>query len=125
MRKRIAKYAALYAAAIPLPRPGSGDCFYCQMKTQDGKTLGDASSTDHLTSHMEEGYVVPSLAYNAMMEAGAGPAWFWSVFQTEQKTGEQKTMEAIGGTGFLGKEAPKNLAKWVRKYVQRRLGLVR
>lgn len=72
-RKAIRKYADLCAAAVPLPMPSSGDCFYCVMKTEDGKSLGDAVNSDHLQAHIEDGYIVPSLVWAALTEAGYDP----------------------------------------------------
>ena len=80
LRKSILKFAKLCASKLPLPAPSGGDCWYCCMVTNKAadlhagdkaETLGDAfKSTDHLTLHMQEGYVVPSLVYHAMKEAG-------------------------------------------------------
>lgn len=70
-RKRVNKFAKLCADSLPLSEPGAGDCFYCHMITDEGKALGDSfSDTSHLESHMDEGYVVPSLVFHAMKEKG-------------------------------------------------------
>lgn len=51
--------------------PGPGDCWFCCMVTENGTTLGDASGNhDHLREHLTEGYVVPSLVFHALQEAG-------------------------------------------------------
>lgn len=113
LRKRILKYAKLYAA-LPLERPGNGDCLFCNagMRTAEGKTLGDATGDKtHLESHIEEGYVVPSLAYNAMKEAGAGQALYWGVFPED------------GKASFITESAKKQLPRWVAKYMYHRFGL--
>ena len=74
LRKAIRAYADLCAAAVPLPTPGPGDCFYCVMRTTDDKSLGDAiGDVDHLQSHLDEGYVVPALVWSALTEAGYDP----------------------------------------------------
>ena len=74
LRKAIRKYADLCAAAVPLPKPGHGDCWYCLMRTEDGKSLGDAvKDVEHLQSHIDEDYVVPSLVWSALVEAGYDP----------------------------------------------------
>lgn len=78
LRKQINNFAAFCAEKVPLPLPGPGDCFYCQMVVSDGpnkgQTLGDAhKNTDHLRRHMEEGYCVPSLVLRALQERGYGP----------------------------------------------------
>jgi hypothetical protein len=74
LKAKIKKYAQLCADSVPLAKPGPGDCWYCRMQTETGATLGDTThNNDHLTSHMDEAYVVPSLVYNAMIEAGYKP----------------------------------------------------
>jgi len=75
LKRKISKYAKLCndTLAAGMPQPGSGDCWYCLMRTEEGATLGDAhEDTGHLLSHMEEGYVVPSLLANAIVERGYG-----------------------------------------------------
>ena len=55
--------------------PSGGDCWYCCMRTEDGRSLGEASNnTDHLESHLEESYYVPSLLYNAVEKTGRASA---------------------------------------------------
>jgi hypothetical protein len=81
-KAKVKKYADLCVSQMPLPKPGPGDCWFCLMKTQDGKTLGDATKDrEHLLSHVDQGYVVPSLVANALKEAGAGQAYYWTAFQ--------------------------------------------
>jgi hypothetical protein len=69
LKRKINAYAkgfitALYAGEVE--KPGAGDCLYCQMHTDDGQSLGDATKDkEHLLSHIEEKYYVPSLLYNA------------------------------------------------------------
>lgn len=54
-----------------IPTPNNGDCWYCLMKTDENKTLGDSfGNNDHLLSHIEEGYLHGSILVNAMREAG-------------------------------------------------------
>lgn len=70
LRRKISKFVSLITKDnIPLPAPG--DCFYCSLRTDDGTSLGDAfKDTDHLHSHLEEGYLTGSLLLSAMKEAG-------------------------------------------------------
>ncbi len=71
LKARVKKYAQLCAEAIPLDKPGAGDCWYCSMSTTDNQSLGDAfKDTDHIDSHIKEGYIVPSLVYRALKEFG-------------------------------------------------------
>jgi hypothetical protein len=115
MLKRIDKYAKLYGKALPLDKPGAGDCFGCQFRDDKGN---EVMGTDHLIGHMDEGYVVPSLAYAAMRERGAGPAWYWSVFKTDSVTDPLK-----GQQNWMMDSARKEIVRWVRRYMRRRLGL--
>ena len=85
IKKQIDKYVDGFIGALKegMPMPSGGDCWYCVMRTEDGRTLGDAVQTlhpdgsltveenhDHLYSHMEDKYYVPSLAVNALRERG-------------------------------------------------------
>jgi hypothetical protein len=66
LTRKIGKYAKKYAAELiagKIPAPGAGDCFYCAMRTEDGQRVG---GTDHLTSHLDESYLVPSLLLSAI-----------------------------------------------------------
>ena len=74
LKKRITAYSKLCAASIPLDEPSRGDCWYCVLNTDTSQSLGDAiGNTDHLLSHMKEGYVVPSLVWSALTKAGYDP----------------------------------------------------
>lgn len=74
-RREVLRFAKLCADSLPLDKPGAGDCFYCQMVTETGEPLGDATkNTDHLREHIREGYVVPSMVWRAMKEAGFNPS---------------------------------------------------
>lgn len=61
MIKRIKQFARSYIkdlAAGNIESPGPGDCFYCH--------LDFPNTFDHLESHMDESYFVPSLIVNAI-----------------------------------------------------------
>lgn len=74
LRKRIQKYAKGFSKWIqegnlpPLESLPGGDCFYCQFReVKTHVPLGEVShDTEHLDSHMEEGYYVPSLLLRAL-----------------------------------------------------------
>jgi hypothetical protein len=72
MLKRIKAYSDLYLDKDIYPLiPSGGDCWYCCLKTDDKKPLGDATQNhEHLISHLEDDYVMGSLIVNAMREAG-------------------------------------------------------
>jgi len=115
LQKRIAAYCKGLKAALPLPHPGAGDCFYCQMhEVKTGLPLGECShNTDHLLSHMEENYFVPSLVWTALERGGCNPqgagcAWFGVAF------GDGRMTKQFGG---------ETVARMVRKYIRRQFGL--
>lgn len=107
LKAKVRKYAQLCVSSIPLPKPNNGDCWYCLMKTQEGRSLGDSTkNTEHLDSHMKERYVVPSLVCDALKEAGAGPAYYWEVF------GETK----------MGGNVLKSIERFVYRFILKRFG---
>jgi hypothetical protein len=54
--------------------PSSGDCWYCNLVTEDGQSMGDATNNhSHLIEHMKEFSFVPSLLYNAFKESHQNP----------------------------------------------------
>jgi len=86
LKAKVKAFAQLCADNIPLDKPGAGDCFYCQMKTEDGQSLGDATKdTSHLDSHIQEGYIVPSLVFNALKESNCGDMIYSLVFNNPNK----------------------------------------
>lgn len=108
--RRINAYARLCAESAPMPEPGGGDCWYCHMTTEDGDSLGDATKdTGHLESHMTEKYVVPSLVFRALREAGNSDTVIAGAFRAD--------------CGFLGDIAKERVKKSVSKYLRRRFGL--
>jgi len=78
LRGTVKNYATVFIQEMKLgniPAPSNGDCWYCSLRTGDGKTLGDAfEDNDHIKSHLEEGYFVPSLLWNALETMGASIA---------------------------------------------------
>lgn len=114
LRKRIRQYAEKCVESLPLPMPGAGDCWYCQMReVKTGKPLGEATGNpDHLHSHLEEGYVVPSLVWRAIEAAGCNP----------QGNGSAWFNEAFGKPWIS--DGKRQLARFIRKYLYRQFGLV-
>jgi hypothetical protein len=109
LRKAVAAYAKLYHA--PLPPPGPGDCWHCHLQSQNGETMGDAfKDKEHLLSHIKEGYVVPSLAYHALKEAGNSDLVIAGAFHQNS---------------FATAIANERLPRHVARYVRRRLGLAK
>ncbi len=114
LQKRIAAYCEKLCAALPLPRPGAGDCFYCQMReVNTGLPLSECThDTTHLDSHLEENYFVPSLVWRALEKAGCNPQgggsfWFESAF----------------GAPNQPETFRKRVASFVRKYIRSQYGI--
>jgi hypothetical protein len=111
LRKQVRDYAKLVVSKLPLEKPNSGDCWYCAMQTEKGESLGEATkNVEHLHSHLKEGYVVPSLVFNAMKAAGCNPqgggsAWFHVAFGNSN----------IGSKNQIG--------SFVRRYLYKQFGL--
>jgi hypothetical protein len=90
MKKRIDKYVNGFIAAMQageVPMPSNGDCWYCLLRTQDGKTMGDMGDNDHLIQHMEDAYYVPSLVVNALRERGYQDVSIYIHLGMDQDTG--------------------------------------
>ena len=69
--KQIQAYCKKVKELPELPLPNNGDCWYCLLKTQEDKSLGDiVGNTDHLKSHLKEKYIHGSLIINALKHAG-------------------------------------------------------
>jgi len=115
VKKSIDKYIGEYIAQLSqgMPMPNGGDCWYCLMKNDKGVVMGDFSGSDHLTSHMDEHYYVPSLAVNALVEAGYQPVGvaIW-LDMTEEGT--------MGGRPS-GSKPYDAVRRALRKYMQNRL----
>jgi hypothetical protein len=70
LQKLIKEYCKKVNDMDTLPHPGGGDCWHCCMRTEDGKTMGDLSHSDHLEGHLREKYVMGSLILNALKHKG-------------------------------------------------------
>lgn len=68
-------YAQLCADALPLDLPNGGDCWFCHFQM--------TGSSDHLDSHMSEGYVVPSLIFK-VLETKGSKASLWGAFHMSE-----------------------------------------
>lgn len=76
IKRDIDRYVKLYTdekLAELIEQDGRGDCWFCQMRVvgTDGESLGESTGDHgHLLNHLEEGYVMINLAYNAVKAAG-------------------------------------------------------
>src|SRR4030042_112304 len=58
--RSIKRYSKTFDESLPVDLPGPGDCFICQ---------SGSNGTDHLLSHIEEGYFVPTLLVQVIHES--------------------------------------------------------
>lgn len=105
--RMVAKYVRGWKAHLyevrEVERPSTGDCWYCLMRTEDGETLGDKAHSDHLLSHMEERYYVPSLLVNAIEERryGGGVGFVVEMTNRDLQNGRQDRNALHMATGSL------------------------
>jgi len=112
-KKLINNYIDGYIRALEkgLPVPSGGDCWYCCMKTEQGRTLGDhGGDHSHLREHLEERYYVPTLVVNALQENGYQPG----IFLTHDG-------ESMGVTKHWHGHDRSFIRRSLRAYLQRRL----
>lgn len=129
LRSRVHKFARSYMEAFrngKVPAPGPGDCFYCGMHTvEDHKPLGEAMrDKDHILSHMEEKYFVPSLLSNAFKAMPHSQAMGWAIADkwdpTHSNQGSESTFKRISGN--LPEFVYDQLQKSLSRYMLRQLG---
>jgi hypothetical protein len=106
MARKVKAYAALCADNLPLELPNLGDCLFCQVN-RDSK--GEFGGTDHLLSHMEEGYVVASLVYRAMRDANATDMMLAGAFNPDS-------------SGWLLEVAQRDVKRAVYRFMMKQLG---
>ena len=74
LKKRIRGFVDLAVKQVLAGKvglPSGGDCWHCSLTTTEGEKLGDSmENVEHLENHIQEKYVVPSLLWNAVSEAG-------------------------------------------------------
>lgn len=67
LRRKVQRYAKDYVAALKagkVPAPSNGDCWGCLMKATDGTM--PMGGRDHILSHIDEHYYVPSLLLRSL-----------------------------------------------------------
>ena len=121
LRRRVAKYSKDYVTALfdgKVPAPGAGDCFYCQLKSADGRTMGENFRDDsHILSHLDEKYYVPSLLTRAFEVMPVSQVMKWAV-------GEKWYPDQFpqNGHSFADKWIKQQIAKTINRYMLRQLG---
>ena len=118
LNKDINKYVKGFMTELVnrrIPQPSGGDCWDCCMKTEEGRTMGELSKSNHILSHFEEKYYVPSLLMNAIEQFTVSPVannciGYWLKYH-EQESG--------WGESFGKSQVEKSL----KRYLKRQLGM--
>ena len=110
LRASIRKFVARCDKMETLPAPCAGDCFYCQMHTDKGESLGDATkNNDHILLHLKEGYLHGSLIFNALKWVGyPNPGLIWQMDNSDMARGRKPAM----------------VKRALKRYLYRQCGLV-
>ena len=131
MKARIAKYIDGYIGELvkgTLPMPGGGDCWYCALSQDGGRTpMGDNMPTlypdgtvrnqpshGHLDEHMKDRYYVPTLAVNALRETGLSDTGVYLWLDMNPDTGK------MGGRD-TGRNPYGTVRRALKKYMEKRL----
>ena len=115
LKARIKKYVEGFTGALiahEIPQPSGGDCWACLMKNDKGETV---MGNGHIFNHLDEKYYVPSLLLNALEEFGASQA---TRSQVEYYMGYHKE-----NSDWLEGYVNKQIAKYLTRYLYRRVGL--
>lgn len=121
-RKRVRDFVARYIAALnkgEIPKPSGGDCWYCSMRTDKNKSLGEAvGDKDHIQDHVRHSYFVPSMIYNAMQARGVGPLWYTVLNAYWKENWELPEAKQWRDRMHFTREA----SRWLCRYIYARLG---
>lgn len=74
LRKDVNKYCKAFIEELfkgNVKAPSNGDCWDCLLESENGKTLGQLSGSDHIKQHIKEKYYVPSLLARAVEDDNA------------------------------------------------------
>lgn len=122
LTKAVKRYVTGYMDALfagKVEKPSNGDCWHCCMKTQDGRTLGEASGDDHMQHHIEESYYVPSMIVRAADMFGAS---FYTRTVLGDLLGYTKHFKD-GNLGDMRDIAQRDLSNVLQRYVLRQVGM--
>lgn len=106
LQKQVVAYAKKYVEALAtgnVKEPGPGDCFYCR------GMFGDEPNSDHILSHIEEQYYVPSLLVNAIRSGHTSIAAEQSAYGYLYNKPEH-----VYRVGFIDKQIQDVLVKYIR-----------
>jgi hypothetical protein len=113
LRESIRDYARDYMSALmdgKIGPVGPGDCWGCVMVSDKGEhPLG---GRDHLLSHIEEKYYVPSLVWNAMAARGMGD--YWKAIVHDLQSGNRCDSRI---TAFFAKDVGRCIARFMYREI--------
>lgn len=76
--KLVKEFATEYMSRLAdgrMEAPSGGDCWFCVLREVDtSRPMGDLNQSNHMISHLEDKYYVPSIIMNALDELGGSPA---------------------------------------------------
>jgi hypothetical protein len=120
LQARAKRYTDSYIKALDsgkVPAPSNGDCWYCSMRTDTGKPLVEVTSgCDHVMSHIEEGYYVPSLLARAIERFPVAPVAKW--YLSDRWAGTNNC-----GDNGIREAAVRQLRSSLRRYVRSQINL--
>jgi hypothetical protein len=109
-KAKVREYADLYSKEAPFNLPSSQECWDCFIYKFGTMPLD--MSDDHIRSHIDNGIIVPSLLRNALEVTGGSSGGGYGI-----------RSHAFDRASKLGKESREEIAKSVRKYLIKKLGL--
>ena len=127
-RRKVSKFAGEFVDALKeneIGLPSGGDCWYCAFRTEDGRTMGETGSDkEHLRSHVEEKYFVPSLLHHAL-EAMSGSIAMRDVMLAHMYVKEGKQLEdaELQIKAFGHFYIYRHIKKMLARYMLRQLGM--
>lgn len=114
LRRRAVEFANEYMSEFfkgKVPAPSGGDCWFCLME------LDHWRDTDHLISHMDEKYYVPSLLAKAIKRFPVSQVAHWVVAEKWRTPTEMNQRNAM-----LDSIAKEQLTKALRRFMYEKLG---
>jgi hypothetical protein len=122
LTKKINDYAKEYVRLFingEIPQPSGADCWYCYMVTDDGESLGDKTSSDHLNEHLKEKYYVPSILMKILKDGNrlsqfnkVTIAQIWGFIEGEPSQWQKEMIK-------------RDLPKQISKFFKERLGIAK
>lgn len=77
-------------------KPDTGDCWPCYFGLGSDDHLKEPMGVDHLLSHFEEDYFVPSLLWKAILSKGySNPGLTWYTLAEDAKRGDTRLLKDI------------------------------